>query len=279
MFSNSHLHSIYSDGESTPAQLVDMVKRAGYRALILTDHDTMRGYHLLQLHARRARMLTMLGCEVTTTGFGSESIHVLAIDFDPENEAMRAIMRRGADRQTKRSEQLFLKGLENGSLREGTTWDEVRSAFPNNDFFCNSQVFDVLVKKGIYRLEERKEYWNSVFAYHLPASKELDMVLPSFSDVEEAISTIRRAGGVPMIAHPHGFEKYAEDMIKMGVLGFETHHPELDSDDIAFFTELCEENRLYMSGGTDHERIYPIESAVGYASEENFMKLYHRELG
>ena len=278
MFSNSHLHSIFSDGSRTPAELVSMTKKAGYKALVLTDHDTMRGSYLLSREARRAGMLSILGCEITTNGFG-ECIHVLAFDFDPENEAMRALMRRGSRRQTKRSELLFRAGIERGSLREGVTWEEVISAFPDNDFLCNTQVFDVLLRKGIYRTEERREYWLSNFGYELPLSRELDKSLPSFSDTEEAIYTIRHAGGAPMIAHPHGFMKYADDILKMGILGFETHHPELDGNDIEFFENYCHEKGLYMSGGTDHEQILPINQAVGYASEDNFMKLYRRELG
>ena len=278
-FSNSHLHSIFSDGTQTPEELVASVRAAGYRALVLTDHDTMCGTHRLGVAARRAGMLSILGCEISTLGFGGQSIHLLALDFNSENQAMRDLMHRGADRQRIRSEQLFLKGLERGTLREGTTWDEVLKAFPDNDFFCTTQVFDVLLKKGIYRPEERREYWLANFAYDLPDSIALDKDLPQFADIEEAIVTVRRAGGVPIIAHPHGLCSYADEIIKMGVLGFETHHPELDENDISFFTQLCRENGLYESGGTDHETVYPIDKAVGYTSEESFMKLYKRELG
>lgn len=278
MFSNSHLHSIFSDDSRTPKELVQKAKAAGYKALILTDHDTVRGSESLFEEAKRAGMLSMLGCEITTNGFG-ECIHVLAFDFDPENKDMKALMKRGSQRQTTRSEILFREGLKRGSLRSGVTWEEVVSAFSDNDYLCNTQVFDVLLKKGIYRPEERREYWLANFGYELPLSRELDKSLPPFADTDEAISIIRRAGGVPMIAHPHGLIKYADDILKMGVLGFETHHPELDGDDIEFFENFCLENSLYQSGGTDHEHILPVNEAVGYASEENFMKLYRRELG
>ena len=278
MFSNSHLHSIFSDDSRTPKELVEKAKAAGYKALILTDHDTVRGSESLFEEAKRAGMLSMLGCEITTIGFG-ECIHVLAFDFDPENKDMKALMKRGSQRQTRRSEILFREGLKRGSLRRGVTWEDVVEAFPENDYLCNTQVFDLLLKRAIYRPEERREYWLANFGYDLPLSRELDGVLPPFADTDEAISIIRRAGGVPMIAHPHGLMKYADDILKMGVLGFETHHPELDGDDIGFFEKFCSENSLYRSGGTDHEKILPIGEAVGYANEDDFMKLYRRELG
>ena len=278
MFSNSHLHSIFSDDSRTPRELVETARSAGYKALVLTDHDTVCGSELLFDEAKREGMLSMLGCEITTNCFG-ECIHVLAFDFDTENKDMKALMKRGSQRQSQRSEILFREGLKRGSLRSGVTWEDVVEAFPDNDYLCNTQVFDLLLKRGLYRPEERREYWLANFGYDLPLSRELDRSLPPFADTDEAISIIRHAGGVPMIAHPHGLIKYADDILKMGVLGFETHHPELDGDDIEFFENFCFENSLYQSGGTDHEPILPVNKAVGYASEENFMKLYRRELG
>ncbi len=280
MFSNSHFHSIFSDGTEHPRELVAAAKAVGYKAVVLTDHDTMRGCYSLQREARRAGLISLIGCEVTTVGFDlKDTIHVVAIDFDSENEAMRALMKRGADRQRQRSEQLFVRGLERGTLREGTTWDEVVASFPDNDFFCTTQVFDVLMKKGIYTPDERREYWNANFAYNLEDSLELDKTLPPFATVDEAIAVIRKAGGVPIVAHPHGLIPYAEDIVKMGIMGFETHHPELNDDEIRFFENICKEHKLYESGGTDHTEMLSEKEATGYVSEENFMKLYKRELG
>ena len=38
-----HMHSIYSDGTYTPAELVAFAKQKGLSALSLTDHDTIDG--------------------------------------------------------------------------------------------------------------------------------------------------------------------------------------------------------------------------------------------
>ncbi len=42
-YANLHLHSIYSDGIATPEELCQIVKEMGYRALALTDHETIAG--------------------------------------------------------------------------------------------------------------------------------------------------------------------------------------------------------------------------------------------
>src|SRR5690349_9172956 len=38
-----HTHSIYSDGTSTPAELVELAVQNGLQGLALTDHDTVEG--------------------------------------------------------------------------------------------------------------------------------------------------------------------------------------------------------------------------------------------
>ena len=108
-------------------------------------------------------------------------------------------------------------------------------------------------------------------------------------DIEEVIHTIRAAGGVPIIAHPNKRAKYVDDLIKMGVMGFETRHPDLTEGEPEFYDALCTERNLYKLGGTDHSAVLgglaermahlnvPIET--GYVTEEDFMKLYRRELG
>ena len=54
LFANCHFHSTFADGEYHPEKLVSLAKTLGHRALILTDHDTVRGTWFLQNAARRA---------------------------------------------------------------------------------------------------------------------------------------------------------------------------------------------------------------------------------
>ena len=42
-FANLHLHSTHSDGVYSPAELVRLAKKEGYKALAVTDHDVITG--------------------------------------------------------------------------------------------------------------------------------------------------------------------------------------------------------------------------------------------
>ncbi len=66
---DTHLHTAYSDGVATPAELLDYI--ASYtevRVIAITDHDTTDGAYVAQAHARRQRLDldVIIGQEVTT---------------------------------------------------------------------------------------------------------------------------------------------------------------------------------------------------------------------
>ncbi|MBQ1260046.1 MAG: PHP domain-containing protein, partial [Clostridia bacterium] len=52
LFANCHNHSTFSDGAHTPEKLVTLAKEEGHRAIILTDHDTVKGSFFAQRKAR-----------------------------------------------------------------------------------------------------------------------------------------------------------------------------------------------------------------------------------
>jgi primosomal protein N' len=88
LFANCHFHSTFSDDEFTPEELVSRGVAAGFKAMILTDHDTMRGSYFFQRAARQAGVLSLIGCEFT--GKHTETtFHIVGVDFNPENEVLR----------------------------------------------------------------------------------------------------------------------------------------------------------------------------------------------
>ena len=290
-FANCHNHSTFSDGVYTPEKLVELAVEVGHKAIILTDHDTVRGTYFLQKAARKAGLLSLLGCEFSTMGFGTD-FHLVGIDFNPENKVMKSLLERASQKQTSRSKMLYEWGLENGTIRPGVSWQEILDYFPYHDYFCNNQIFTVLTAKNIYRHEEYPEFFVQNFRHVVGSEKEarIEEITGYYTpDVEEVVKTIIEAGGVPVIAHPHKKEAYVKDLIKMGVMGFETIHPDLTKEEQAYYDELCSEYRLYKLGGTDHSSVlggyadcmpkHDLGPESGYVTEGNFMQLYRRELG
>ena len=147
IFANMHNHSCFSDAAYTPEELVKLAKSEGYGGVILTDHDTVRGNYFMQKAARKAGLLSFLGCEFSTKGLGT-AFHLLGYDFNPYEPEMIKLLYHVSQKQTQRSRLLFQWAVERGTLSD-ITWEEVLAASPFNDYFCNDQVAKALRIKGL----------------------------------------------------------------------------------------------------------------------------------
>jgi hypothetical protein len=77
---NTHTHTLNSDGDSTPDEVVRWYREHGYQFLVLTDHNFhTRVDGLNALHAADERFLVIRGEEVTSTANG-KPVHVNGLD-------------------------------------------------------------------------------------------------------------------------------------------------------------------------------------------------------
>ena len=77
---NTHTHTLNSDGDSTPDDVVRWYRAHGYQFLVLTDHNFLTSVDGLNaLHGADDRFLVIKGEEVTD-GFGEKPLHINGID-------------------------------------------------------------------------------------------------------------------------------------------------------------------------------------------------------
>jgi predicted metal-dependent phosphoesterase TrpH len=288
IFASCHNHSCFSDAEYTPEELVAIAKEQGHGGFILTDHDTVRGTYFTNKAARKLGMKSILGCEFTTTHNG-RGVHFLGFDFNPDNKAMAELLAYGSSVQTARSELLFKWGQDRGTLRKGITWQDVLDDHPYNDYICCDQVFTTMVRRGIYKVEEYEEFRMPNFSYKLGLEDAVYAETKrSYKEVitSDVVEIIKGAGGVPVVAHPHGQMNLTKDFLDMGVMGFETRFPSVTEEEHEYFENICDEHGFYKMGGSDHSGILggigndgPCAYEVSGISEENFMKIFERKLG
>jgi hypothetical protein len=78
---NTHTHTLNSDGDSTPDEVVRWYREHGYQFLVLTDHNYLTSVDALQaLHGADDQFLVVRGEEVTDK-FGDRSIHVNGLNL------------------------------------------------------------------------------------------------------------------------------------------------------------------------------------------------------
>jgi hypothetical protein len=86
---NTHTHTLNSDGDSAPDDVVRWYREHGYHFLVLTDHNFLTGVDGLNaLHGANEKFLVIKGEEVTSS-FQSKSVHVNGLDVSSLVEPTR----------------------------------------------------------------------------------------------------------------------------------------------------------------------------------------------
>ena len=249
LYASLHMHSTHSDGVYTPKELVEIGKAEGYRALALTDHDTVTGNAEVMEECKKAGLDSIFGIEFSTEsaewGYG---FHITAFNFDPEYPEMKEYLEKLSKKESDQTRVLFERGVEIGYIKN-ITWDEVLEYNKGITWLCNEHVFRAMKAKGLITDIQYPEFFETCFG------KYRSQVPPTceFMDVKDLIPLVHRAGGIAMVAHPHGQLRCLPKLIEYGLDGLEVWHSMLPIKERREALELAKKHDLYVSGGCDHE--------------------------
>ena len=245
-YANMHLHSTHSDGVYSPSELVRMAKKEGYRALAITDHDTVSAYPELKAACEEEGMECLFGAEFTVTE--PFDFHIVGFSFNPEHPEMKEYLENMAKRQTDNTKKCFDAAFALGDI-SGISWDEVLEYNRDIPWLCNNHVFNAMRAKGLIEDCEYMAWFDKNFR------KQRSLFPPSydFKPLTELVELIKKAGGFAVLAHPNKRQLGMIDLItSAGVEGLEVLHPSLTDEEKALSYKLCIERGLFISGGSDH---------------------------
>jgi len=248
-----HLHSTHSDGAYTPEQLAFVYSQLGYDFVVLTDHDTLAGTHEFIRLLKQYGVKSTTGVEVTTRFYGGE-MHILGYRVDPESKVLLQLLERVRKARVERAlEMLSLLS----KLGYHLTFEEVK-LHVTGQVVGRPHIAKALVSKGY--LSTVRE----AFTPDLMADNGKAFIPPMGPEVNKVIETIRRAGGIAVVAHPGIFVdgrgrigingKQMMELCDMGIEGVEVFHPKHSPQDIWEYLRLSREFGLFASCGSDfHE--------------------------
>jgi 3',5'-nucleoside bisphosphate phosphatase len=247
-----HLHTTYSDGAYTPAQLVDLGRRSGLSAIAVTDHDTFAGVGPTRQIAG-ASLEVIAGVEITAEFRGKE-LHLLGYFFDLANEPLRSALDRLQEQRVTR----FHEMLERlGALGVHFAEDEVARA-PS---LGRRHLAEMLVRaKKASSVREAFQRW---LGDHGKAS-----VPKTRLPVADAIALVRGAAGVASWAHPN-YDCTRESLIELKSLGLaaiEAEYPAFNATRVRQLRLLAASLGLAISGGSDCHGPDELRRAVGTSS-------------
>ncbi len=241
-----HCHSTASDGALSPAALIERAAGCGVSHLALTDHDTIAGLGEADRAARAQGIVLIPGVELSCL-WKSRTIHIVGLDFDPEEPRFRQALQQQNDNRWARArmicERLDKLGIDDLLLR---ATEAAGGDVPGRPHFA-----EVLVGAGVVRNAAQ------AFKRYLGNGKAGD-VKAYWPELPEVVHWINGAGGIAVLAHPRKYQLTATklreltaDFRRAGGKAIEVSTSGQSSGDLGFLAELCRKEKLLASQGSD----------------------------
>jgi 3',5'-nucleoside bisphosphate phosphatase len=241
MFADLHLHTKFSDGTYTPEELTGHGKRLGFRALALSDHDTVEGCERMAAACEENGIEFIPAAELTAEYDGHE-LHLLAYYIDTANVKLLVELARFQEvRQNRIREMVARINKLNVPLREESVFEIANCRAPGRP-----HVARALVKHGFcYNLDE---------AFDRFLKKGKPAWVPKFKmSAVEAVDLVHQAGGVAVMAHPglNRCDNLIPALAECGLDGLECYHTKHAAAEAEHYLRIAERKGLLVTGGSD----------------------------
>ena len=253
-----HTHSNMSDGLESPEKLMQRAKRAGVRAISLTDHDTVAGLPRASAEAKRLGIEFIPGIEFTCDHLG-RSVHLLGHFIRPDAPRLAAqIKARGSARVERMGE--IIERLNHSGLRLDK--EDFFAVYADSPSITRGQLGAYMLKKGFAR--SREEVFEKYIGDSAPCYVELNTLTPF-----DALELIHDAGGAATLAHPllSGCDDVIPALAEAGLAGIEVEHPSQDADAQFHYRKMAEEYGLLCMGGSDCHGVPHKQDRLGQFSQ------------
>ena len=186
-----HCHSVVSDGTLTPEDLAARAAGNGVELWALTDHDEIGGQHRAAAAARRHGMRYLTGTEISVT-FAGETVHIVGLGFDPDDERMHGGLQRTRGGRGARAQEIAA-GLAHVGIDDA--YEGALKYVGNPELISRTHFARFLVETGVCRDT------GEVFRRFLTDGKP-GFVPHRWASLKDAVQWITEAGGIAVIAHP-----------------------------------------------------------------------------
>ena len=256
-----HLHSVYSDGSATPAELIALAVDNGLRGVALTDHDTVEGVAEILRMGAQAGLTVLSGVEVSCS-LRQHTLHMLGYGIDhtdPELHAWLAPLQSGRARRN----EVILDKLR--ALGVAISDEEVERVS------CCGQtgrphIARLLIDKGVV------DTFDAAFRLYLGRNKPAWERRFSYGAVE-TIAMIHRFGGIAVLAHPGQLDPEGRlqpllirELAGRGLDGIELHYPTHTRKMMKKLRAAAMANDLLVTGGSDYHgatrQLHPMAGTV-----------------
>ena len=241
-----HVHTTASDGQYTPAQIIQKAADKNIKVIAITDHDTTAGLEEAKRAGAELGVTVVPGIEINIT-FPTGEFHLLGLGLKAPSKSLNIIVENVIKNRFERNSMIIQKMNENGV---GITLEELEADFPGT-VLGRPHFAAELVKHGVVKTRQQ------AFDQYLARGRKW-YVPRVCTNLDEAIVAIRESGGVPVIAHPMSLymswgrlPEFLTDCYEKGVVGIEAFHPGARVTECLRLEELGRKIGFVITAGSD----------------------------
>ena len=239
-----HSHTLHSDGDRSPEQLLAEAAAAGIRVLSVTDHDTISGIAECRAAAARHGVRLVPGIELSCELHGRE-VHILGHFLDDASPALGKLGTAMMVERRARMEKMVLRAQK--LHLDGVTLEAV-IACSGGDNLGRPHLARVLVNRG--HASSIKDAFDKFLGTRGPLWVDRQRL-----SIPEALEIVHGAGGTASVAHPgaNGVSRQELRVLaEAGLDAVEAHHPEHPPNQAEAFQTWAAELGMLVTAGSDY---------------------------
>lgn len=234
-----HIHTVVSDGLHTPTEIVGMARELGLQTISITDHDAIDGIPEAMDAASGTDLEVIPGVEISVDAEGVE-VHMLGYFVDHTSQDLVRALDVFRAARVERAQAMIARLRTMGVA---LSWDRVVALASGG----------VVGRAHIARALEKARHVSSIseaFDRFIGKNQPAYVSRVKMSAVD-TLHLIRRAGGLPVVAHPWGSAFVVPGLVQEGLVGLEVYYPRYTPELISCLRRLAERYGLVCTGGSD----------------------------
>lgn len=279
-------HTVASDGDLTPEELVELAIEKKLSAIAITDHDSLDSVSKAIEYSKGKNIEIVAGIELSCDDplFDYDKIDVLGLLIDYKNKELVKLVKHINDKREENKKRIIEKLKSFGYKIE---YGDVKKTVKGS--FGRPHIAKYLLKKYPDKFSSVRD----VFDRLIGAGKKAFVKTNDRVSIKNAVKTIKNSGGVAILAHPGIYSRersirIIDYFIENGGDGIETYYPyhiicpELNIDRngneklINFYRKIAKSKKVLESGGNDHHDRYRFTLGVVRIPDKVLKKLKGR---
>ncbi len=245
-----HIHTINSDGEYNVKEIIQKLKRKNINTFSITDHDSIKSIkQIKELDIDLKGLNYIPGVEISSILNGKYDLHILGYNINPDSKELNEVLNYLKEYRINK----FYEIIKVLKRRFKLTFNEedILNVLKRNKNPGKPHVARLMIRYG-YAINMRDAFDNYLSKLNLNVQNKMEAKI--------VCRAIKKAGGIPVIAHPKIIEYYYKidikdlilEMKKAGILGIEVFNSIHSYNDVKKYKKIAEDYNMIITGGSDY---------------------------